>query len=37
MEHETIHEAASHDRDALPGVGDCLGFLGGERWKGEQN
>ena len=29
MEHKTIHEAASHDLHALPGVGDCLGFLGG--------
>jgi hypothetical protein len=29
MEYETIHEAASHDLDALPGVGDGFGFLGG--------
>jgi hypothetical protein len=28
MEHETIHEAASHDLDALPGVWDGFGFFG---------
>jgi hypothetical protein len=36
MEHEPIHESASHDLHALPGVWDCLGFLSGGRWKGEQ-
>ena len=29
MEYETIHKPASHDLNTLPGVGDCLGLLGG--------